>query len=365
MHSDNPVRRLVLVKDAIRNVYELNSKESGFPQLEPNCPPEDKLGLTLCMLRAFGKSNWPLIHKCVGAYPELSKWTGTGNSYSISNSNSEQIRNHALDLSRQEISADIFHLNSGEVALEDKPRVKDSILRKLKRLAPGSCTGIGAMQTESGAVVTKPEEIVQALRSHWRGVFRRKEVRTQGLQIWMEELFIKDENGVFITNLPASGASCWKITGKQVALAIRCAKNSAPGPDGIPSEAWRALQEFGISVLAPVAMALCCSDYKTLLREAYADRAGENLHDFNNSLLCCLPKKPHGSCPNVGEFYRGEDTRPLALVNVDNRIIANAARYAWEPQLNSFISQEQQGFLKGRSMLNNLIDIDYDAMVVN
>ena len=66
------------------------------------------------------------------------------------------------------------------------------------------------MQTEAGAIVTKPEEIVQVLRSHWSGVFKRKEVRTQGLQIWMEELFIKDDNGLFLTGLPASGLHAGK-----------------------------------------------------------------------------------------------------------------------------------------------------------
>ena len=110
------------------------------------------------------------------------------------------------------------------------------------------------------------------------GVFKRKQVRTQGLQIWMEELFIKDDNGIFITGLPAAGGTCWNIKEKQVALAIRCAKNSAPGPDGIPSEAWRALQQFGLSVLTPVAIALCSSEYQSLLREAYADRAGACMH---------------------------------------------------------------------------------------
>ena len=67
----------------------------------------------------------------------------------------------------------------------------------------------------------------------------------------------------------------------------------------------------------------------------------------------------------MGEYYRGEDTRQLALVNVDNRIIASAARHAWEPVLNKFISQAQQGFLKGRQMLNNIICRDHDAMTVS
>ena len=67
----------------------------------------------------------------------------------------------------------------------------------------------------------------------------------------------------------------------------------------------------------------------------------------------------------AGDFYTGETTRPLALVNTDNRILASAARITWEPILANFISLEQQGFLKGRQMLGNVIDIDYEAMTVS
>ena len=43
----------------------------------------------------------------------------------------------------------------------------------------------------------------------------------------------------------------------------------------------------------------------------------------------CL-KSPCEISPEFGEVYAGEDTRPLALVNTDNRIIASAARKCWE-----------------------------------
>ena len=77
------------------------------------------------------------------------------------------------------------------------------------------------------------------------------------------------------------------------------------------------------------------------------------------------PGAPFGTDPELGQFYRGEDTRPLALVNNDNRIMANAARLTWEPLLNKYISKAQRGFLRGRHTINNLIEIDYDAMVVS
>ena len=138
-----------------------------------------------------------------------------------------------------------------------------------------------------------------------------------------------------------------------------------PGPDGIPALAFKKLGDTAVGIFYEVAKALGSEDHVASLREAYYDRCPEGTHGFNSSLLCCLPKKPHGTDPESGEYYRGEDTRPLALVNTDNRIIANAARLTWEPYLNMFISQAQQGFLKGRQMLHNVIQIDYDAMTVS
>ena len=176
---------------------------------------------------------------------------------------------------------------------------------------------------------------------------------------------MRDDEGCFITGLPARGDSAWKIPRKAIKTALHCSKNSMPGPDGIPAAAFKALGELAVDVLHGVTVSLCSARHKDLLGEAYRDRCTEGQHNFNLSLLCCLPKKPYGTDPEQGEFYRGEDTRPLALVNTDNRIIASAARVAWEPLLSKYISNAQQGFLKGRQMINNIIEVDYDSMTVS
>ena len=59
------------------------------------------------------------------------------------------------------------------------------------------------------------------------------------------------------------------------------------------------------------------------------------------------------------------DTRPLNISNVDNRLLASAARIAWEPTLDDWISEHQRGFLGGRNMMHNLIDVDLKAMTVS
>ena len=359
---NNPVRHLILLKDAIRNVYDMN--RGDFNKVDLGSSPDDKLGFTLCCLKAVETKRWHLVHRCVRAYPKLSEWIKE-DQYEVSNSCLSNMRDHALELAREQIQLEIHSLNAGSLDADDKAKVKESVLRKLKRMAPGTCQGIGAMLKEDGSLASSPDEIVKILRAHWGGVFKRREVRHMGVQIWMEELFIKDDEGCFITGLPARGDRAWNIPRKAIKTALYSSKNSMPGPDGIPVAAFKALGEVAVDVLHGVTNSLQSAGHKDLLVEAYRDRCTEDRHDFNLSLLCCLPKKPCGADPEQGEFYRGEDTRPLALVNTDNRIIASAARIAWEPLLSKYISTAQQGFLKGRQMINNIIEVDYDSMTVS
>jgi hypothetical protein len=77
-----------------------------------------------------------------------------------------------------------------------------------------------------------------------------------------------------------------------------------------------------------------------------------------------LPKKIAGCDPLLGDFYTAADTRPLVIINTDNRIIANAMRILLEPIFDKWISPMQRGFLPGRSMLANICDIEFAAQRV-
>ena len=98
---------------------------------------------------------------------------------------------------------------------------------------------------------------------------------------------------------------------------------------------------------------------------AYADEVDGGGHEYNLGNLVCLGKKPAGNDPVEGDFFTPEGTRPLAIVNCDNRIVASAARIRWEELLTNWVGMEQQGFLKGRSILKNLIDVDTESMSVS
>ena len=84
-------------------------------------------------------------------------------------------------------------------------------------------------------------------------------------------------------------------------------------------------------------------------------------HSFNLGSMVLLPKKPADTDPLLGDYFTASDTRPLVIVNTDNRIIANAMRFRLEPELAGWISHEQRGFLGGRSMLTNVIDVEHGS----
>ena len=58
------------------------------------------------------------------------------------------------------------------------------------------------------------------------------------------------------------------------------------------------------------------------------------------------------------EVYAFDGVRPLNVTNTDNRLVASAVRVAIEPVLNSLITWGQRGFLTGRSMLSNILDVE-------
>ena len=103
-----------------------------------------------------------------------------------------------------------------------------------------------------------------------------------------------------------------------------------------------------------MATALAGSNATALIDEAYADDAST----YNASLLVCLPKKKAGSLEDGTDFYDAEATRPLALVNTDNRLVAAAAKRRWERALSHFVYKHQRGFLPGRSIIQNVIDVE-------
>ena len=67
--------------------------------------------------------------------------------------------------------------------------------------------------------------------------------------------------------------------------------------------------------------------------------------DFNASLLHLLPNKATATTADGAPAYATGATRPLNIVNTDNRVIASAVRLMLEKVLAPKITHDQRGFL--------------------
>jgi hypothetical protein len=102
--------------------------------------------------------------------------------------------------------------------------------------------------------------------------------------------------------------------------------DSSPGPDGISLKIWKAIPDLCTPISSEI-----CHQLSTMNADALLHRAPE----FNEAFLCCLGKAPSGS-NSEGNLFKTSSTRPLSVVNADNRLIANAFRLKLAPIMASW-----------------------------
>ena len=112
---------------------------------------------------------------------------------------------------------------------------------------------------------------------------------------------------------------------------INNTNDSAPGPDGIPFAAYRAIPELAAKVFAAAIKGMMGGN-----------KPGEK---FNAGILHLLPKK---------DTDRIEDTRPLVINNTNNRIIATVIQRSINDSIESILSDNQNGFRDRRSTATNI-----------
>ena len=126
----------------------------------------------------------------------------------------------------------------------------------------------------------------------------------------------------------------------------------------MPYLAWRRLGALAVDTLFDAAVELSEEHGRDSLLEAFPlDANGDTA--FNSASMVFIPKKTAHEANGIRYHLPGE-VRPLSLMNTDNRLMANAYRLRVEPLLDKIVSPAQRGFLPGRSMLQNVVEIDSD-----
>lgn len=352
--EDTAIRRLLLLKDAISEVTWTMHYEGSNGQATLS---KDKIGLTVKALRSLEQGKTHAWKKCVEQYPTLVTITGRNRGGGIGDK-VRAIKEHIKELLKETVKKDVEDLaqEARNLPEEETSRRRGEIWNRIKRLQPNTSTQLSAILNEDSQIVTDPQAIVEGLRRHWAEVFARKPTNEVLHNNWMRELKRTWQN-----NPLDPDESRWRITKKDVEWAIKHARSTSPGPDGISSHMWRRMGRTANKVLYEVASDMQHQDFNDQLIQAYSDRRpGE--HEFNTNLLFCIPKKPTLIDQAAGPVYKADGTRPISVADFTNRIIAAAFKRRWEPILGKWVSEEQRGFIQGRSMLDNVIELEHGMM---
>ena len=275
-------------------------------------------------IRAAEELRMGSMRKCVEAYPHSGILANAHDPHTRLGIGLDKVRQHALELSRKTVVDELQQLHAQGPHLDELQRTmrRHNIQTRLKRLVPGTTTALKAMRSSDGVVTTEPCEMAATLRDHWGSTFAARQIDEKRLLTWLREVFPEGGSGRTVPGLPKPASTDWQVTREDVEKAIKTSTDSMPGPDGIPYLAWRALGQFSIDRLFDVAQALATDDGPRLMQAAHGKNGSD--HEFNLGILCCVPKKLAGADPTAGEYYSADSTRPLSIVNTDNRLIANA-----------------------------------------
>ena len=315
-------------------------------QLQPVVTLGEKLGVVMKFIRAAERGVAGEVSVCMQLYPGLrdfvtNPYLFTGNM----TRHLHHIREHAIALARDHALEQLEEAealaNAGNADLASRRRKAAS--RLLFKLAPGSTVSIGAIQCSNGDLVFDPAVIARTLQAHWSEVFRARGIDRELLGRWIRE----DVEERYTLNQQQLTMLSVFVTRKDFETALKRSNNSCPGPDGIPYAAWRKLGPQAVDVLWE-AFNLMVSDGHSM-SEGYAG--------FNESLQFFLQKKAVDEVDGVS-IFEPSGVRPLNVTNTDNRLVASAVRSAIEPVLALLITADQKGFIGGRSMASNILDVD-------
>ena len=197
-----------------------------------------------------------------------------------------------------------------------------------------------AIIRSDGSVTCNAEQKACELGQFWGNTFSAKNVDVADAHCFLQEFGCSFQFNS--TRLPGQ---------KQIESFLACAQHSAAGPDGIPYGAWRATYSVGSRVLFRVLAHLC---------------AGNTPPDDFNESLGIFPAKGTSDDDSALLLKRAaSDTRPLSCKNCDNKTLSGVVNLVMTPKIASHADDQQEGFVKGRQGINNVITMDCHSRVLD
>lgn len=320
-----------MLKTAMREVAETLLRDRRGQQPEPDAH-NDELDWSMRMVRALERGDTGTMAKCTAACPRLAAIAARGR---------QAVRDHAVSCAKEALLHDLREAADKAKTEDDEATQhrRAGLMHRLRKLAPGRSATVTAVTGPAGQVLTDPAEMGAAMRLHWGTVFGERQPHRALLRQWIADELVGEQ-------VPS-----WTVRRKDLHRAIAEAPSSSPGPDGLPLTVWKQL--------GPLAEEVLWEAMQVLINPAKAHLLAEDWPMFNESLLILLPKLPAGQVGTPAE------TRPINITNGENRILANAIRYKAEAELGKWVTEMQQGFLPGRSLLRNVVEVSQSMQEVS
>ena len=195
-----------------------------------------------------------------------------------------------------------------------------------------------AIRVGGQLITSKQEQAVQIAR-HWSAVFAPRYTDIESMRSAFER-----------HALDLRATQMRPPTCRDARALLRRARVAAPGRDGLPVHAWRALPQ-GPAHLVRVAMALA---------------GGLVPHYQYNWVVAWFPPKKELAADMPGQVYRSpSELRPLCGLDADVKLVSAMLIAPLRRLMPMHVAPEQRGFVPTRSLTTNIYDIDFAAHVAS
>ena len=196
---------------------------------------------------------------------------------------------------------------------------------------------LSGLRDSSGNKTSDPDACFAEVSQCWSAVFAE-----QGVDMAAAQQFLQQ----WARPLPPLD---WVLSEENFNMMLDGLVDSCPGPDGVPYSCWCHLP----------------AGLRPTLHTAYvAWMSGMQLpSEANIALLILIPKCDMNSVGGDSIHSAASQMRPLSLCNSDVKILEIALCRAMEGRVEQWAHASQRGFLRGRSMLQNILDVETRSLV--
>ena len=234
------------------------------------------------------------------------------------------------NLRREDLDDQLKDIDGMDLDKEQKSSKKAHVHLKLAAWAKRGRRYTSINIVKDGKVLEDKNDAFAEVANHWGPVFNARSVDD-------------DMNPMLVPHRKFDLGDIEPIGLDEFEELVRKRRTSAPGPDGLPYTVWSASLACGIAVL-----------YRCYL-DVISGVSPPSW--YNESLLVFIPKGDGDPLRNDVEAAP-KDLRPLNLSNSDHKLVAQALNCALAEIAQRVCHQNQRGFIKGRNISDNVVQLE-------